>query len=715
MTMTDTYGIAEDNYRYFRYCRDNGHDQYLLRAEMALAYFVGQQWTQEELSQMKATNRPALTINKMFRTIDTLVGYMMQGVGDVRFAAANDAATGDAGVLDKLWVHTEQTNHLRDRIDRNVMLAGLLTGRGFYDIRATFDDQMQGSVGITMRRPQNVILDPENDQVDPATWSQVFNTFFLNYEDISLMYGEDVAKELQETPQASWLAPYDLYAERALSMRFNGGIYYDPREGDPKLVRARRLIERQYKTVAVKEFFVDTQTGDMSMVPPGWKRDRIQQMLQTVGNLAVTKKRTEIIRWRVTCDRFVLHDAESPYKRFTIVPFMPYFIDGYTYSLGELLLDNQRLINKMTSQVLHILNSAANSGWKVKANALKNMTEEELQERGASTGLVAVLDDVENLQRIQPGQMPQGHDTFLAQMQSTFYEIAGYTDVMRGEAQPHMSGKVLNAGVERSVDSMEGAFSAFNMTRGMLAEAALDLYQEYYTEPRVIRIAGDSNAPAQINTPQPDGTVLNDITVGKYIVTVVPAPQRRLAEQNAFDQLVTMRRELNIQIPDDVIINHSALPNKQSVVEGLTSAQASSPAAQQQQAMLSAELAERQASVANKNAQTELAQARAARARADAAAPDHRGAQVALDAQRMGLDHHARMADIGLRREISANQTAASLAATRAKVHDATLKTAADLVKGHQDRDLDLTKHTERLAADVALSQQPPTQEHSNA
>ena len=425
MTMTDTYGIAEDNYRYFRYCRDNGHDQYLLRAEMALAYFVGQQWTQEELSQMKATNRPALTINKMFRTIDTLVGYMMQGVGDVRFAAANDAATGDAGVLDKLWVHTEQTNHLRDRIDRNVILSGLLTGRGFYDIRATFDDQMQGSVGITMRRSQNVILDPENDQVDPNTWSQVFNTFFLNYEDISLMYGEDVAKELQETPQASWLAPYDLYAERALSMRFNGGIYYDPREGDPKLVRARRLIERQYKTVAMKDFFVDTQTGDMSMVPPGWKRDRVQQMLQTVGNLAVTKKRTEIIRWRVTCDRFVLHDAESPYKRFTIVPFMPYFIDGYTYSLGELLLDNQRLINKMTSQVLHILNSAANSGWKVKANALKNMTEEELQERGASTGLVAVLDDVENLQRIQPGQMPQGHDTFLAQMQATFYEIAG--------------------------------------------------------------------------------------------------------------------------------------------------------------------------------------------------------------------------------------------------------------------------------------------------
>ena len=46
MTMTDTYGIAEDNYRYFRYCRDNGHDQYLLRAEMAVAYFVGQQWTQ---------------------------------------------------------------------------------------------------------------------------------------------------------------------------------------------------------------------------------------------------------------------------------------------------------------------------------------------------------------------------------------------------------------------------------------------------------------------------------------------------------------------------------------------------------------------------------------------------------------------------------------------------------------------------------------------
>lgn len=47
-----------------------------------------------------------------------------------------------------------------------------------------------------------------------------------------------------------------------------------------------------------------------------------------------------------------------------------------------------------------MVNTTANSGWKVKRNALANMTVDELEQRGAETGLVVELDDVSNLEKI---------------------------------------------------------------------------------------------------------------------------------------------------------------------------------------------------------------------------------------------------------------------------------------------------------------------------
>ena len=69
--------------------------------------------------------------------------------------------------------------------------------------------------------------------------------------------------------------------------------------------------------------------------------------------MQVVRLRASTIRWRVTCDRFVLHDEDSPYNHFTIVPFFPWFTDGYTLSLGENLVDMQRMTNKLYSQYLH--------------------------------------------------------------------------------------------------------------------------------------------------------------------------------------------------------------------------------------------------------------------------------------------------------------------------------------------------------------------------
>ena len=133
--------------------------------------------------------------------------------------------------------------------------------------------------------------------------------------------------------------------------------------------------------------FVDVGTGDTRMVLPDWDAQRTAAHLPEPQSGA-DQKLVQRIRWTVVADNVVLHDDWSPYKHFTVVPYFPYCRRGRTVGLVENLIGPQELLNKVSSQELHVVNTTANSGWKVKRNALQKMSVAELEQRGAQTGLV---------------------------------------------------------------------------------------------------------------------------------------------------------------------------------------------------------------------------------------------------------------------------------------------------------------------------------------
>ena len=634
---------ARDNYEAYRFCRVNGHDDFLKRAELAVDFYANRQWTPQELLEMRESNRPALTINQMFRTLDSIVGEMLYSTGDVRFTPSSiDAQEDAADALDKIWVNTVQRSKMQF-FEPQLLLDGLLTGRGYYDIRVDFDHQLMGQICIGRKRPQNIVLHPYLNSRDPDTWPEVFETRYASLDEISLMYGSAAAQEIKDAGQGAFLCPEDRYEEKLLSSRINmtqEGYYDVSQLNNQPYLQSRRLIERQYRTIKYKNFFVDPPTGEMTEVPETWDRNRIARMREMSG-CEVIKRRASTIRWMVTCDRFVLHDEDSPYNHFTIVPFFPWFVDGHTMSLGENLVDMQRMTNKLYSQYLHILNSAANSGWKVKEGSLKNMTDAELETRGAKTGLTVVLDEVENLQRIEPGSLPQGHDTLASTVRAMFDDVSGYTNTMKGADRADAAGKAIDAKIARGAVNLATAYNGIYHAKTMLAERTLDLAQIYYTETRFLRINqgyGQPNAALTINQPTPEGNFLNDITVGKYDVAVVPAPQRDTVDQNAFQQLKEMRTEMGIVVPDDVIIEFSQLPNKKRIMDAIKNA-GGTPEMQQQQAELAqqlqqAELDNHLASAENSRAQAQLARSRAGKADADAQS-DPNALRAQMDAARL--------------------------------------------------------------------------------
>src|SRR5690606_15056267 len=152
-------------------------------------------------------------------------------------------------------------------------------------------------------------------------------------------------------------------------------------EIDLKNLRAHLAVERQYQVIKRKDVFVDVETGDWSEIPETWDRERIGKVLRLTPGLTTMAREVKTIRWTLTVEDEVLHDSDSPYKHFTVVPYFPTFIDGVSKGAVESLIDPQMLYNKMTSSELHIISTTANSGYKLKAGSLQNMTPEELEER----------------------------------------------------------------------------------------------------------------------------------------------------------------------------------------------------------------------------------------------------------------------------------------------------------------------------------------------
>jgi len=606
--------LANDNWMRYVYVRDNGHLDYILKANKCDDFFLGKQWDPLIRARLDAERRPALTINKILATMSNVMGDQISTRADTTFKPLHSEGEDLSHEIELLYKQMQVQNDLLWK-ESEVFADGAITSRGFYDVRLGFKDNTQGEIEITVPNPRNVLIDPDADQYDPDQWKEVIHTKWLSPQDIAVFYNQDDADYLRSNNTNPFTADVD--SMQRMQDKFGSqGQFPNYTNVARDIIRNIRVIERQYKKLTKQKFFVDTRTGDQRAIPHDWKDDRIQFVAETYG-LGVITRQAERIRWTVTAGPCKLHDDWSPYKHYTIVPFFPYFRRGRTMGLVENLIDPQELLNKTSSQELHIVNTTANSGYVVKQNSLKNMTTEELEQRGAMTGVVIELDDVKNLEKIQPNQIPTGIERITYKAEEHIKTISNIDDNALGQDREDVAAKAIKAKRQRGSVNQMKVMDNLAMTRKILARNILDIFQEYYTEPRIYRITFDN--PVTENGQEEEGTkflelnqyheatgeIMNDLSLGKYDVMITSMPARDTLDESEFEQAVAMRQELGIAIPDDVIIASSLLRNKRELIRRMN-ANAQSPEAQQQKALQQAGAT---AEVAKMSADADLAKA----------------------------------------------------------------------------------------------------------
>jgi len=637
MTPEQEESITSTQWSRYTRARDNGHIDYVEMAQKCDSYYQGDQWDAFDVAELDAEGRPALTVNTILPTVNTILGEQSSRRADIQFKARRRGTEDVAHTLTKLYMQIADNNKL-DWVEQQVFSDGLIMdGRGYFDVRIDFSDHIEGEVRIAAKDPLDIIIDPDAKDADPKTWNEVFETKWMTLDEIEERYGKKKAEQLRFIAEnGNSYGPDSVeYEEQRFGDTENHDGYFGagtPGEDDYRNVNALRIIERQYKKLAKVTCFIDLETGDQREAPESWG-DAKSKKFATKYNLELYTKMKKRVRWTVTCDKVVLHDEWSPYKEFTLVPYFCYFRRGRPFGVVRNLLSPQEQLNKIASQELHIVNTTANSGWMVEAGSLVGMTADDLEEHGAETGLV--LEYARGTQpplKIQPNQIPTGLDRIAQKAAANIKTISGVNDSMLGTDSAEVSGVAIQAKQNRGAIMIQVPLDNLRKTRQYLAERVLELVQVFYSEERVIKITNEDDPmkPREdmvINQMTPEGEVINNLTLGEYDVIVSTAPARDSFDEVQFAEAISLR-QAGVMVPDDAIVEYSHLSRKAELAKRIRTMTGQEPptpeqaeAMQQQQQLemsqIQLELAKMQAEVMKMQSETELNDAKAESTDAD--------------------------------------------------------------------------------------------------
>lgn len=713
----DPSSVARLNHARYVRARDNGHSSYIEQADKFDGFYTGEkQWDEKTKAKLEGEGRPALTFNMILAVINTALGDQLSREVQVGFKPRRNASRDVAMLLNKLTMQIMHANRYR-YVEMSVLADGLIQDRGFFDVRMDFSDHMQGEVKLKSLDPRSVVLDPDAKEYDPNTWTEVMTSEWLSLEEVEGLYGADKAEELRGKASNGDNMRYD-------SVRFEektfGGTNGGPTHGyagagslnDNRDIKSIRVIERQYYKWVSERMFVDPATGDMAEVPSGWDDARMTEFAQRM-QLAIHKRPGRRVRWTVSADSVVLYDDWSLYRTFTIVPYFPYFRRGTPFGMVRNLISPQEYLNKTRSQELHIVNTTANSGWTVEEGTLTNMTEDDLEERGAETGLVLVhARGSQPPAKIQPNQVPSGLDRISEKAAVSIREISGVNNGMLGQVASTVSGVAIDRQTAQGSVQLQVPTKNMELSRRIVAEKILELIQDFYTEERVIHITYDHDPkkPEEqilINAMDAAGQLINDVTRGAYDVVIATLPSRDNFDESQFADLMEMRMN-GIAIPDTVIIRHSNLAERDTIADEVQKLMGQAEPTEQE-----VQLMQMQQELAIQTAQGELKKlmAQAENFQSATALNVAKASQLAggENSPTIDLERDRLESQIALKREELQTRVALAQLTHNARAQGDQLRTAADLARTRFQGEVQLESSKHKAKSDNKSKPTPRT------
>ena len=553
--LADFFKDAQDGHRIWREEAVENYD-----------FVCGNQWTSGEEALLDEEQKPHLTINHVLPIVNLLSGMERQNRTDIKVFPRK----GGMRILSDVF--TALIKHAVDLCDGDTeqsmqFVDGVIAGKGWLATDISYEeDVINGDFVMTRRSPFDIYEDPNSNKYDlNKTAKFIIDCHWGDKEQIKLMYpkyGDDIEKYVND--------PQDEDARDTA-----GRITKKSDKEDKDFTKYNyRLKDVWWKSYKRQLYLINGINLSFTPVHDSQKKV-LKIVLEKERRLAEQERRRPrfrtveriipVLHLTVMLGDIILEDHEDPYNGMTLYPiqrFCPYYFDGVPFGVVKGLKDPQKEINKRTSQILHILNSTANTGWIMKDG---DGDEDVIREEGSKPGVVIKYNNVPPT-KIKHNPMPEGHFILKQDEEANIKKISGLNPDIMGQGDKRTdSGVAILRRQRQGATISEPLYDNFRLTQRTFGKTLIEMirHSNVYSKEEVAQIMQEEKQEIDINQLY---KAMKSFTVGHYGYKVETKPNVPTMRMANLEMLMQMA-QAGLPIPMDVIIEQSDLPNKEEIVQ----------------------------------------------------------------------------------------------------------------------------------------------------
>ena len=530
---------------------------WLAEAYRDTGFYLGNQWSLEQMKYLNDERRNAFTFNKSRKTINMVSGYLsanqMQSVVVHRENSNPETASQLSDLL-----HTQMAPNgykAASKAKHNSLVTGLCWVSPWVDYR---NDYVNGRIEYHLDNWNDVMWDPFSTRADLEDSSFVSRRKYLS---------KDVIKSL--VPGCEREVDAMGYGNRDEKFTYEP---YARQWGLQELLAYNEYWKQRYKKGWI---LVDKQTGDQKP----WKGDkkRLDMMQRFFPNLAVIEGYYKTVEYNIIVENKLLYSGEDPWGlgEYPFVPYYCVFDPSYDLfqwklqGLQRLLRDSNEEYNMRKSKLLDIMDSQIGSGWKAKSGAVSNP--KSLFQTGQ--GKVIFFNpgfEVSDAERIDPPSLPE---SLFALQESFDADIKDFVDLgaLGNDQTDRMSAMLFKMKQSMAVMQLGPIMDNFREGDYLLSKKVLKLIQKFTPE-KVQRLIKQEPTPEFYSN-----------TFLEYDIDFTEMPMTDYQRQSAFMQAWTMKAG-GMDVPDEMLWEMSPYPISKKGME-LVRQRAEASQAQAQQEM----------------------------------------------------------------------------------------------------------------------------------
>lgn len=531
-------------------------------------YYLGKQYTAEELHYLFENDREAITNNKIKRAVNLLSGEQRQNRLGSSIMAINEFDPMELATADQLsasvqFVLQKQRGyyHISDCFHGSI-ISGINFSEMYFDYSNDYDD---GDIRF-LRIPHNAIMwDPYFQNFDLSDCNYIMRRKYISHS------------------EAAGLLPKRWKDIKKLKADKRDGKFPDiPYEISPngqQLLAYDEFWERDIKDIY---FIVNKETNQRIELPDNITRKQANKFADQInGNLKreavklITKSKS-VVNLYVLIEGEVFFSGEDPngIGDYPFTPFIAFHTPEYEeYDLNlqsfvRVARDPQKELNKRVSKALDMMDSRLYGGHYVKLSKLAD--EDDIYNTG-NHGNIALNDDAVIGQDIAPIQLPDVPPSVFQMsnmMDENIKDVLNLNDAAFGTIQKgDQSGFMTMLQQSSAMLGLQPLYDNLNQSQCMMTLKLMKMVQKW-SDKKIERITGKPPTP-----------MFRDKDFSKFDALTTQVVLTEHQKKLQFAQLVELRNLGVQEITGSMLAKRAPLQDKSSFLQEL---EANEKAAQEQ-------------------------------------------------------------------------------------------------------------------------------------